>query len=272
MKSCLRLLLVSFIAFMAFGCASVPQAPLPFTQQSAAAQAGRVGVVMTTLPKVDTQFPGAYCLLCLAAASLANSSLTSHANSLPYEDIPKLKQSVADLLKKRGTDVLVIEESLDLSTLDNSNDSALNAATKRFTPLQQKYKVDRLLVINIAALGFTRPYAAYIPTSDPKAYLEGSGYLVNLKNNLFEWFYPWNVSRSTDKTWDEPPKFPGLTNAYFQVLEIAKDNLLKEFSSEPKASVPPTTAAAPASGATPASSAAPAAGGGAPAPQKAGAQ
>jgi hypothetical protein len=253
MSSSYRLLLVCLTAIVTVSCASVPQPPLSFTQQSVGAQAGKVGVVMTALPKVDTQFPGAFCLLCLATASLANTTLTSYANTLPYEDIPKFKQMVADSLKKRGTDVLLIEESLDLSTLDSSSDSTPNMALKRFGPLQQKYNVDRLVVIDIGALGFERPYAAYVPTGDPKAYLRGSGYLVNLRNNMLEWFYPLNVNKGTDKTWDEPPKFPGLTNAYFQVLEIAKDNLLKEFSGEQKASTVPRIGNAPAASSTPTS-------------------
>ena len=52
-------------AVQLLGCASSPQLPVSFTDN---ALSGRVGVVMTALPKVDTSFPGASCLLCLAAA------------------------------------------------------------------------------------------------------------------------------------------------------------------------------------------------------------
>lgn len=86
------------------------------------------------------------------------------------------------------------------------------------------------MVFNITTLGISRTYADYFPTSDPKALLQGSGYLVNLSNNTYEWYLPVNVTKSTDGNWDEPPKFPGLTNAYFQALEIGKDSFLKPFS------------------------------------------
>jgi len=105
-----------------------------------------------------------------------------------------------------------------------------NIAKKDFSALQKKYKVDRLLVIEIASLGFVRTYSAYIPTSDPKGVLQGSGYIVNLNSNTYEWYLPVNISKSADKNWDEPPKFPGLTNAYFQVLELGKDAFLQPFS------------------------------------------
>jgi len=85
------------------------------------------------------------------------------------------------------------------------------------------------LVIDITALGFTRTYSAYIPTSDPKSLLRGAGYMVNLSNNTYEWYLPVVVSKGADRNWDEPPKFPALTNAYFQGLELGKDRFLEPF-------------------------------------------
>ena len=38
------------------------------------------------------------------------------------------------------------------------------------------------------------------------------------------------VARGTEGTWDEPPKFPGLTNAYYQALETAMDTVKKPFA------------------------------------------
>ena len=35
--------------------------------------------------------------------------------------------------------------------------------------------------------------------------------------------------RNADGAWDEPAKFPGLTNAYFQVVELGKDEVLRPF-------------------------------------------
>ena len=82
-------------------------------------------------------------------------------------------------------------------------------------------------MIDITALGFTRTYSAYIPTSDPKALLRGAGYIVNLNNNTYEWYMPVIITKSADKNWDEPTKFPGLTNAYFHALELGKDRFFE---------------------------------------------
>lgn len=85
-------------------------------------------------------------------------------------------------------------------------------------------------MIDITGLGIHRTYASYIPSSDPRATVTGASYIVNLNNNTYEWYLPLAIMKSSDNKWDEPPKFPGLTNAYFQALEIAKDSIVKPLS------------------------------------------
>jgi hypothetical protein len=211
------------------GCVTAPQAPIEYSQDALSAKSGRVGVAMSTLPKVDTEFPGASCLLCYAAAAAANSSLTSYAHTLPYEDLPKLKNDMADALRKKGVDAIVIADPVDVEALSKNENAGPNLARKDFSPLKSKYMVDKLLMIQITNMGFIRTYSAYVPTSEPKAELHGTGYLVNLKNNAYEWYMPVNVSKAADKNWDEPPQFPGLTNAYYQMLEVSKDSYMKPF-------------------------------------------
>ncbi|MBE0620149.1 MAG: hypothetical protein IH605_06120 [Burkholderiales bacterium] len=184
---------------------------------------------MTALPKIDTHLRGADCLLCMAVAAGMNSTLTTYTQTLPYEDLPKLKNKVAELIRKKGTNATVIAEDLKIDALTDFDPKGLNIAKKDFSSLKGKYNIDKLLVIDITAIGMLRTYSAYVPTSDPKGMLEGTGYIVNLSNNTYEWYMPVSVVKSTDNNWDEPPKFPGLTNAYFETLEIGKDSFLKPF-------------------------------------------
>jgi hypothetical protein len=211
------------------GCASAPpQLAVPLVSGSVQ-PSQRVGIVMSALPKIDTQFPGASCLLCMAAASMANSSLTDHARTLPYEDLPKLKELLAEQLTKRGSAVIVIADEVKVDELPKFSSQGPNVASKDFGALQKKHGIDKLLVIDIRAIGFERTYSAYFPTSDPKAMLRGLAFLVDLKSNTYEWYQPLNLLRSAEGPWDEPAKFPGLTNAYFQVVELGKDEVLNPF-------------------------------------------
>jgi hypothetical protein len=222
-------IVVAAVAVLLSGCAT-RQTPVALNQDALGATAGRVGVVMTTLPKVDTYFPGASCLLCLAAASIANSSLTTHAKTLSYEDLPKLKERVAEALRRKGADVVLIAGDLDVSALPSYTNPGPNVAPKDFSSLQKQYGIKRLLVIEVQTLGFWRTYSAYFPTSDPKAIFAGRGYIVNLGSNAYDWYLPVNVLRSAEGAWDEPPSFPGLTNAYFQALELGKDSYVNPFA------------------------------------------
>jgi len=210
------------------GCAT-PQKPVAFQPETVNWRAARVGVAMTPLPKVDTHMPGANCLLCIAAASVANSSLVDHSRTLPVEDLPRVKARIADAIRAKGGKVVVIEEPLEVSKLAEADKSAENAAPRNFRPLREQYGIDKLIVVEVSALGMWRTYSAYFPTSDPKATLQGRGYMVDLATNTYDWLQPVTVLRASDKVWDEPPKYPGLTNAYFQVLEVGSDEFVKPF-------------------------------------------
>jgi len=226
----IRSILVASLVIFLGGCVTPPQQFVQLDLKMLDAKSGKVGVAMAALPPVDTYFPGASCLLCLAAASAANSTLTTYAQTLPRDDLSKIKNTVADLMRKKGMIITVIEEDINMESLSDVSNPGKNVARKDFSPLRKKYDIDKLVVIDIKALGFIRTYSAYFPTSEPKGYLNGAGYIVNLSDNTYDWYLPVSVSRSPGAIWDEPPKFPALTNAYFQVLEMSKDAFLVDLN------------------------------------------
>ena len=186
-------------AVQLLGCASSPQLPVSFTDN---ALSGRVGVVMTALPKVDTSFPGASCLLCLAAASTANSSLTKHTHLLNADDLLTLKDGIAGRLRKKGIDATVIAESLNVKQLKDFTGGGVNVAKKDFRDLKDKYKVDHLVVIDIASLGFVRNYSAYFSTGDPAAQLTGTVSVVNLSTNAYDFYAQIDEFKGAEGNWD----------------------------------------------------------------------
>jgi hypothetical protein len=216
----------ALLAALLGGCATAPQQALPLAASSLSADAGRVGVAMTALPKADTSFPGAACLLCLAVASGMHSAMTDHVRTLPSDDLAELKKQVAAAFAKKGATPVVIDAALQIDALDKFGGDQPNMARRDFRPLREKHNIERLVVVNVAALGVWRDFASYVPTSDPKAIVRGEAYLVNLRTNALEWYVPISVAKSA-VTWDQPPKFPDLTNAYFQALELSKDSVLK---------------------------------------------
>lgn len=227
MRLVLRAALAAVVVALT-GCASVPSGPIALAP--GAATSGSVGVAMSPVPKADTSFPGASCLLCLAAASAANRTLTVHTQTLPADDLAKLKNQMAQVIAKKNKAVTVIDAPIDMDSLPSSSLQGTNVAKKDFASLKKTHNVDKLLLIQITSVGIERPYSAYIPTGAPVAVFTGNGYLVNLTTNTYEWYQPVRIVRAADGSWDEPPKFPGLTNAYFQSLEMGKDEFIKPFA------------------------------------------
>jgi hypothetical protein len=210
-------------------CKTTPQSTIFLSPDTLSAKNGKVGVIMTALPKIDTTFPGAGCLLCIATASAANSALTKHAHTMSNQDFAKLKAEVADTLRKKGVEVTVIAEDFDAKSLKDVPESGSNGARKDFRPLKEKYHVEHLAVVDIRFAGFLRNYSAYISRGDPVATVEGRVSVVNLTGNTYELFQDLDVIKSADGPWAEAPDYPGLTNAYFNAVESCKDQILRSF-------------------------------------------
>lgn len=184
---------------------------------------------MTAVPKPDVHLPGASCLLCMAAAEMANSSVSTHFETVTDDNLSSLKDSVVQLLKEKGVDAVAVNQTLNVSTLPEHNSDLPNSAKRDFSHFKNVEGITHLVVIEVGALGVQRSYSGYIPTSDPQGAFMGTSYMVNLSNNTFEWYRPINVLKGVTDQWDEPPAFPALTNAYYQALESGKETVLTPF-------------------------------------------
>ncbi|NML42445.1 hypothetical protein HHL11_01705 [Ramlibacter sp. G-1-2-2] len=221
---------IGLAALLLAGCATKPQAPVALDTSALSPAAGKVGVVLAKTPKAALDLPGAGCLLCLAAAQVANSGASGHVETLDVNEFNPVRDQIADALRKKGMQVVVIPDALDLETLAELPGDRDRAAMRNFAPLRQKYGVDKMVVVSLEAWGLQRNYSAYIPQGAPRIYLRASGRMVNLASNSYEWYLPINVARAADGNWDEPPKYPGLTNAFYQAVEEGKDQLLRPWT------------------------------------------
>ena len=214
------------VAMSLAACQTAPQNPIALTKDKLAAQQGRVAVAMR-VPSTDLYLPGANCLLCIGVAVAANSSLNDYAKTLKSDELVQVRTEVVEMMRKKGIDAVAIDGNLDLDKLPDLEHTP-NMATKDFKPVAKGF--DHIVVINVQQLGFVRTYSGYIPTSDAKATVEGFVFMVDLKTNAYEWFDHLDITRSADGKWDEGPAYPGLTNAYFQAIEQAKDRIKAPFA------------------------------------------
>ena len=79
------------------GCATPVQQRIDLADNyfvSGMAKEGKIGVVMVELPKPDTAFPGANCLLCLGVANGMHSSLNKEVQTFSTAELQTLPRDV----------------------------------------------------------------------------------------------------------------------------------------------------------------------------------
>ena len=211
------------------GCVTPPQKPIEMDQNFLQKGSKKVGVMLTQMPIPDVYLPGANCLLCLAAAEVAVSDLSTHVETLAPDDFKLVESELVKQLKAKGVDVIAINEVLDTESLPEFSSEVEGFARLDYRGFGSKYKISHLLVIDVNAIGMIRNYASYIPVDDPRALVKGVSYLVDLKNNRYKWYKHIKVNKSAKGEWDEPPNFPALTNAYYQAIEMGREMVLSEF-------------------------------------------
>jgi hypothetical protein len=145
---------------------------------------------------------------------------------------------LAQVLSSKGAVAKILGNSVDLGSLSVNSDKGdnPNLTYKDFRPLAEKLGVDKLLVVDIHSQGVMRAYSSYLPVDVPKAHISGAAYMVDLKTNTYLWYTPVRSTKPAEGAWNEPPSFPGLTNAYYQVLAETSDMLVSELTTGAKSS------------------------------------
>ena len=208
------------------GCAGRRESmqPVAWNPQAVRADTSRVGVAMRELPDREANYPGARCLACRPLASANNRALTLHAATLDgREELQELRADVVALLKKRGIDAVDVPEALTDEVAPAEGE--ITTLPAQVEALRQRHRLGRLVVLEFESLGVQRPYAHYVPASLPYAVVEGRAYMLDLGTRRVLWMHRMRALPTADGEWDEPPDYPGLTNAYFQAIESVKDRV-----------------------------------------------
>lgn len=222
--------LLSICVLFVTGCASVPQQQAVDLNLNAVPKQQKIGVYVSPIPKISTSFPGAGCLLCLGAASLANSSLTKQVETFQAEELAKTSANVIAQLKAKGYEVVTISTLIPEKKLPKVKPVAGSTISRDYAAYKTQYGVDQLLVVNFFNVGVVRQYSSYVPVSAPHAAVSAQFYMIDLANNSYSLFAPINILKAADGEWDAPPNFPAMTNAFYQAEEEAVDFLRKPFN------------------------------------------
>ena len=227
MNRLFAIICIGFIVVLS-GCTSNPQKPVKLSKKYWDKNKEKIGIVLATTPEMDTHIVGANCLLCMMTAAAVNSTLTDHMKTLSPDSLPELKTQIQEIIKAKGGNPVVIDRDINVESLPENDSDGANASKRDFSMLATEFGVSKMLVIDMDLLGAYRTYASYVPTSDPVGAVQGKAYIVNLSDNTYEWYLPLNIKVDAGDNWDEPPSFPGVTNAFYTALEQGKDAVISD--------------------------------------------
>lgn len=228
------LVLATFLS----GCASFRQPPVVLDPQALHASRGKIGVAMTAVPTPSVVVQGADCVLCILLAKQMLSLVSKQAETLPVDDLKRLKAEVAERLRARGLDAVALDEDFDWKQYPEVEKKVPGIATHDLRDLQRRNGINQLVLLQVFQLGFHRKYATYFPSSDPVAQVAGQGMMIQLDSGRLTWYQDVLTRKEARGDWDEQPHYPGLTNAYFQAVEAARDAFLQPFALPAKTASP----------------------------------
>jgi hypothetical protein len=213
------------------GCVAT-QEPVPFNSTTVPPDA-KIGVIIDVVEDPKMSYPGANCLLCLAVASSLSDEISAYSRTLSVDDLKNIHPMLLETLKATGYRPVLIDPSLDFDRIRPIRSRPNNKPEYNFSSHARGHDVDFLLVVQFDFVGVQRNFSNYIPTGDPQAAIIGKTYLVDVKTHNFHWYQPIHIFRSADvEEWYEPPGFPGITNAFYQVVENFRDLTTGTFVAE----------------------------------------
>lgn len=218
--------LIVTLALVLTACGSTPQ-PTVQLQSNQVGTDKKVAFVYVGPEDTaaTTHIYGAGCLLCYGVASALTSSLDKHLEgTIDATELNALKDLVIQEYRQYNSDMQVVTLNTPINKLKKFK-GELGFAEKDFRPLKDTLNADVLVVFELYEHGAYRSFSEYIPNGDPQGYVSGKLYTVDLSTNAYIQYLVIDQKVQPEGLWDEPPTFPGVTNAYYQAIENAKQKL-----------------------------------------------
>ncbi|WP_240612755.1 hypothetical protein [Alteromonas flava] len=226
-----KISIILVISFLMAGCAANRQ-PHIALDTNQLADTNKVFGVLVQYPEkaATTHIYGASCLLCYGVAAAMTSKLDDHLESqVSTEELASLKDLVFTRYFEKATNkdnVYWVELNGRLDNLPKFKKTQ-GYANRDFRSLRGKLGVDVLVVLQVDEHGAFRSFSGYIPNGDPKGYIKGTLYAVDLRSNAYVHYLPFSQYVQPEGYWDEPPTFPSVTTSYYQAVENIKMQIEK---------------------------------------------
>jgi hypothetical protein len=163
----------------------------------------------------------------------------------------KIPENFAAQLQARGFNATMLKDAVDIEKLEKfKEDANPNAYT-----LQDFRKIDaqgaeRMLLVQVNAVGTTRAYYGFIPLGAPQAIFTVKGMLIDLKTNKLLWDSTTSSVQPIQEPWDQSPDFPNVISAINANLEKGARDFEASFLARPGATLSISGTSTPAASTT----------------------
>ncbi|WP_346838224.1 hypothetical protein [Microbulbifer sp. SAOS-129_SWC] len=228
MKNLFRLIAICALVALV-GCAT-PQPPVALDQSFYTQKGKSVGVMLKVPEKPGLALEGNVGLLDYAIISAATSALTDNIERQGLDEFVAVSEDLSHSLESAGFQVVRLQAPAKAVKMakfkDPDSKDQTYFAARDHRAMAQQYGVDYLLKLTATRTGLARPYYGFVPTDAPRAVFDVHGELIDLSSNQLLWYANMPHAAYADGEWDEKPKFPGLTNSFYVVMNQARQDVI----------------------------------------------
>jgi len=235
--------IISFALFLACvvalaGCGGSKQYRVKAQDEIWTEKEDVIGVVLTAPDKFGFYAEGTATNLDITIINGLMRKLRAHLASLDTAEVFALDKRAQEKLKEHDLRVVRHEGKIDFDDLKNFTppDKEVEYSLTDLRPLKEEYGYDKILLINFTdyKFGISRPYDGFTATGDPYASLVGIAQIVDLESNRLLWYYVFDISKFVEGDWDQPPEYPGLTQAIYDAVAELRSAIGDELARESK--------------------------------------
>lgn len=178
-------------------------------------------------------------LLDMAVTEAMTKKFKKHLETHNNQFIDDINRQLITVCQSKGIKISKVDGNFDKKRLPRfkqngkktkGNNSNLHYATKDYRSQQMKVDSDKLLIIELHGYGAKRHYNGLIPLSEPKAFVNIEGQLIDLKDNHLLWHYKNDIKLPVQGKWDQPPLYPNFDKSLKEAIQIVSEEIVAHFS------------------------------------------
>lgn len=230
MKNGLKRVFGILSALLIAGCSSSPNVALnkQFWTQNTQQP---VLVALAQPPKAKLDLSGPRTLIGRVSSKTSTLKFSHYLKKFSVADLYRFQSQFVQKLEANNISAKRYAGLIPTSKLQDFDGDEETYAKLDYKPLAIRLGNNRLLLLSINKFGAKRDYVVVVPTSNPIAFCDAEGQLIDLKTNKILWRYSVSKEKTSGDGWDKGSSYQGFTQTLNQVIDEAMNAVMADFFS-----------------------------------------